>query len=658
MSAQNYTKCSGRDPNTGLTKITKNGRYGYIDDSGTEIIPCQYEELGDFGDGKRLAVAKYSGRYGYINPNGQVVVPFIYYAAFSFDWDNSLAPVCRQTRSGEFEFGYIDLKGNIRVPFSYEVAYPFSNGMAAVRKNDRYGFIDEFGSLVIPCQYEDVKWGFINANAWVKKNGKWGMINKNGVVLTSAPFSYEKIVAFDYYSGAADVAIRNYTYYFNNAGKSFSTSTERKKDTEEKRIQKPTIVWLNQSIETKSPIYNVLAGVKSKSKLTNVSVRVEGQRGVSVVKVDGYDYRVNRQLELKEGPNKIIITATNVAGTTTIEKVVTYRIQNPPEIDWDISRQTVKQNTFIVNARIKSKCKIENVYILLNGEKQVERGLVVVPNDGYDFVLNRQITLTEGVNYIQIFARNANGSKTTEKKIVVYEKGNTKKSTTRRIALVMGNADYKENGALENPINDATDFANKLESLGFDVIRAFNKTKIEINQVVSEFGNRANNYDVALFFYAGHGKQYENLPYIVPVGAKIYNAPQIDSECVSINMIIDTMSKSSCPMKIAILDACRDNFVEHYRSYGSRGIVGVNPPAGVFIAYSTAAGSFAQDRVGNSRNSPYMMALLETLNIPGLNIYDVFQNVHDKVVDLTDNQQIPWNSGSISGTFIFNKNRY
>lgn len=657
ISAQNHTKCGGRDPNTGLTRIMKNGKFGYIDDSGCEIITCQYDELGDFGDGKRLAVAKYNGKYGYINTNGYVVVPFEYYAAFSFDWDNSLAPVCHKNHMGEFEFGYIDLAGNVAVPFDFEVAYPYSNGMAAVRKNNKYGFIDEFGALTIPCQYDDVKWGFINGNAWVKKNGYWGMIDKKGNILPSAQFCYDKIIAFDYYSGAADVSRWSHTYFFNDMGKSFSSSKERTNASKVKQSQMPTIVWLCEQTETQSPIYSVLAGIKSSSKLSDVSVRVEGHRGIYTVKANGYAHQINRQIELNEGPNKIIITATNHAGTTILEKVVTYHMQNPPDINWDIRETIVKQNSFTVTAKIRSKSKLENVYIILNGERQAERALKVVPNDGYDFTLNRKIALTEGVNYIQVFARNADGSKTTDRKTVIYKKENTQKSTNRRLALVMGNADYKENGTLENPINDATDLANKLESLGFDVIRAFDKTKTEINQVVGNFGERANNYDVALFFYAGHGKQYENLPYIVPIGAQIYNAPQIDSECVSIDMIIDTMSKSSCPMKIAILDACRDNFVDKYRSYGSRGISGISPPAGVFIAYSTAAGSSALDGYGNSRNSPYMSALLQALNIPGLNIYDVFQNVHDIVVNLTNNQQIPWISGSISGTFIFNQNR-
>jgi len=45
---------------------------------------------------------------------------------------------------------------------------------------------------------------------------------------------------------------------------------------------------------------------------------------------------------------------------------------------------------------------------------------------------------------------------------------NTALAQQRRTALVIGNASY-ETGPLRNPVNDATDIAAALQSLGFDV---------------------------------------------------------------------------------------------------------------------------------------------------------------------------------------------
>lgn len=36
----------------------------------------------------------------------------------------------------------------------FDELYPFSEGMAAVKKDDKFGFINTKGELVIPCQYQ------------------------------------------------------------------------------------------------------------------------------------------------------------------------------------------------------------------------------------------------------------------------------------------------------------------------------------------------------------------------------------------------------------------------------------------------------------------------------------------------------------------------
>ena len=54
--------------------------------------------------------------------------------------------------------------------------------------------------------------------------------------------------------------------------------------------------------------------------------------------------------------------------------------------------------------------------------------------------------------------------------------------TERRVALVIGNATYKVN-PLKNPVNDSTDMARSLRSVGFDVIEANNTTLAQMREV-------------------------------------------------------------------------------------------------------------------------------------------------------------------------------
>jgi hypothetical protein len=51
------------------------------------VIPFQYNEAGDFGDG--LAVVKLKGKYGFIDETGKVAIPLIYDDADGFLYGNA-----------------------------------------------------------------------------------------------------------------------------------------------------------------------------------------------------------------------------------------------------------------------------------------------------------------------------------------------------------------------------------------------------------------------------------------------------------------------------------------------------------------------------------------------------------------------------------------
>jgi uncharacterized caspase-like protein len=81
--------------------------------------------------------------------------------------------------------------------------------------------------------------------------------------------------------------------------------------------------------------------------------------------------------------------------------------------------------------------------------------------------------------------------------ISVYSQG-------KRLALVIGNSNYANN-ALANPENDAKSIEEALKGIGFEVQRFDNLDQKEMARAIDDFGNRLRNYDIGLFFYAGHG---------------------------------------------------------------------------------------------------------------------------------------------------------
>ena len=335
-------------------------------------------------------------------------------------------------------------------------------------------------------------------------------------------------------------------------------------------------------------------------------------------------------------------------------------------IDWLLAQDTVTEPSCEISVGIKSNSQISNAEIIVNG--QTFRGINAVQNDGYDMKLNKSVNLQPGQNIVKVNVTNTAGTTTLEKYItynapqpqpnpVPVITPDIKDDYGKRLALIIGNSNYAAGQMLKNPTNDAIDIANKLESLGFDVMLAVNATHEQMDMKIEEFGTKAHQYDVALFYYAGHGIQSKGTNYLLPVDAQLQSEEQLRYRCTPTNYVLDKLDASGCKMKIVILDACRNNPFERswHRGANSRGLSIMNAPRGTLIAYATAPGDVAND--GEGRNSPYTEAILTMLDKPGVKLLDFFQGVTEQVIETTNTMQYPWTSQSITGTFYFNKNK-
>lgn len=329
--------------------------------------------------------------------------------------------------------------------------------------------------------------------------------------------------------------------------------------------------------------------------------------------------------------------------------------KNVPTFAWATVPATTTLSSVKISVGIQSKSHITSTHVYVNG--QLYRGIKAVSNDGADMRIEQTLPLTEGSNIIKVSATNADGTATTERTIVRQGVKPVVVTQSKRIALVIGNANYPEQ-RLVNPQNDATDMAAKLKSLGFEVILLQDGTKKQVEDAINTLGQRARGYDVAMFYYAGHGIQYKGANYLIPVNANLRSASDIEYECTDMGRVLSKLDESGCKMKIIALDACRNNPFERswYRGTASQGLTAVNAPVGTFISYATSPGSVAAD--GQTRNSPYTTALLKTLDTPGLTIESVFKRVAASVFSATNHQQMPWYASSLfQGDFIFNNQK-
>lgn len=236
---------------------------------------------------------------------------------------------------------------------------------------------------------------------------------------------------------------------------------------------------------------------------------------------------------------------------------------------------------------------------------------------------------------------------------LIQETGDVRK----RVALVIGNADYLKARTLANPANDATDIAKALGELGFTVISGTNLNLKQMNDKVREFGDTLRvSGGVGLFYYAGHGIQVGGKNYLIPVDADIPREDEVDFNALNLDLVLRKMATANNGLNIVILDACRNNpFARSWsRGEDEGGLAQITAPTGTFIAYATSPDRTASDGVG--RNGLYTTELLKVVRQPNLKIEEAFKQVTIAVDRNSGGKQVPWTSSSLRGDFYFNSN--
>ena len=98
-----------------------------------------------------------------------------------FEWvDKFSEGLARVEQNGKY--GLINTQGEVVAPCIYDYGTgDFSEGLVRVTQNDKYGFINTKGEVVIPCIYDDARI-FSEGLALVEQNGKLSVINTEGKV--------------------------------------------------------------------------------------------------------------------------------------------------------------------------------------------------------------------------------------------------------------------------------------------------------------------------------------------------------------------------------------------------------------------------------------------------------------------------------------------
>lgn len=224
-----------------------------------------------------------------------------------------------------------------------------------------------------------------------------------------------------------------------------------------------------------------------------------------------------------------------------------------------------------------------------------------------------------------------------------------------RFALVIGNCDYSQ-APLKNPVNDAKDLSLALQNYGFDVDLKINATQEIMENAIYSFSQKLKNNSIGLFYFSGHGVQYDGSNYLIPIQSmsKILTPQHLRYKTVNAGYLFGAMEQAGNGLNIIILDACRTNPFKGFAKDINKGLKRMVGAEGTIIAYATSPGKIALD--GKGDNSPYTKQLIYfMMNEPNLPIELLLKKVRRGVKLDTGGLQTPWYEASIEGNFFFRK---
>ncbi len=186
-----YDEISGYFIN-GFMRVRNNGKAGIVNDTGKIVIPIEYDNVLDYKNG--MFTAEKNNKWGIIDTENKIIIPFEYGRIRHFQ--NDLALI---TNKGT---GYINKeKGIVIEPQnSFNLFGDFYNGLALVKKDNKYGYINKENKIIIPIIYDNAL-SFKNKKTIVLKDGICFFINQKGkkIKRISKPYLWterDKLIRF------------------------------------------------------------------------------------------------------------------------------------------------------------------------------------------------------------------------------------------------------------------------------------------------------------------------------------------------------------------------------------------------------------------------------------------------------------------------------
>lgn len=188
----------------GMVVVNKDGKYGVLDNNGNQVVAPKFKECRDFSND--LTWVKMGRKWGCIDKKGNMVIDTNYvsindfHEGLAFVWIDDDYPVC------------IDKKGKVVIKELPKGLHRsdhliFSESLARVKVDGKYGYIDKTGKFAIQPQFYSASDFSCGMALIMTENAMHGYIDKTGRIVIEP--KYEMAESFS--EGLAAVCLKNGT---------------------------------------------------------------------------------------------------------------------------------------------------------------------------------------------------------------------------------------------------------------------------------------------------------------------------------------------------------------------------------------------------------------------------------------------------------------
>nr|WP_247886858.1 SH3 domain-containing protein [Azospirillum sp. SYSU D00513] len=228
----------------------------------------------------------------------------------------------------------------------------------------------------------------------------------------------------------------------------------------------------------------------------------------------------------------------------------------------------------------------------------------------------------------------------------------------RRVALVLGNAQYQQGGTVPTVAANANAVADALRRAGFEVTVARNLDHRGTVAALNRFQESLDGAELGFLYYSGLALSLSGKGYLIPVDAKLAKEGDIAFDTLDLDRILQDVNATGRKSVVVLDPVAANPLADKLAASMGPSNRSVRPVLDepvtldrMFVVYSHRPG-VAPRAVSGDKPGPFAGALAERMLQPGANFHEILGETARIVMERTGGQQHPWLRDRLEGELV------